>query len=264
MSQLTAKGVGFRRGERQILAGVDCRLEAGELIGIIGPNGAGKSTLLRLLAGLLPADAGQVWIDHEVLSQIAPRQRARAVGYLPQESPTHWPISVERLVTLGRLPHLAPWQPPAEADRLAVERALRQTGLLELRHRPVDQLSGGERARVMIARMLAGEPPILLADEPVASLDPAHQLDIMQLFADHCSNGGSAALVLHDLRLAAHYCQRLLLIDGGRLVAEGTPEQVLSKANLLRVFQLRPLTGKTAFSIGWARVEPPSPDRSSA
>ncbi|KRT55693.1 ABC transporter ATP-binding protein [endosymbiont of Ridgeia piscesae] len=261
MRRLEATGLVFKRASREILQGINCHLDTGELVGIIGPNGAGKSTLLRLLAGLLQADAGQVWIDHEVLSQIAPRQRARTIGYLPQESPAHWPISVERLVTLGRLPHLAPWQPPAEADRQAVERALRQTELQALRHRPVDQLSGGERARVMIARMLAGEPPILLADEPVASLDPAHQLDIMQLFADHCSNGGSAALVLHDLRLAAHYCQRLLLIDAGRLVADGAPEQVLSAANLLRVFQLRPLTGETAFSIGWTKADALGPDR---
>ena len=241
------ENVSIALGERTVVAGVSADLGGG-VIGLIGPNGAGKSTLVRAIAGLIPADGG-ILIDGAPIASMSLRDRARHIAYLPQGQSVHWPLTVERLVALGRLPHLAPFARPGDADAQAIERALERTELLPLRDRPIDELSGGERARVLLARALAVEAPLLLADEPLAALDPAHQIEVMALLRAEAARGATVIAVLHDLTLAARWCDRLLLIDQGSLVADGKPAEVLTADRIGAVY------GVSAF-IGEAQGEP--------
>jgi iron complex transport system ATP-binding protein len=231
-------------GGTNVVSGVSADL-AGGVIGLIGPNGAGKSTLVRAMAGLVPA-AGRILIDGAAVSALPPGERARRIAYLPQGQIVHWPLTIERLVALGRLPHLAPFARPGEADAHAIEQALVRTELRELRDRPIDQLSGGERARALLARALAVEAPLLLADEPLAALDPAHQIEVMALLREEAARGSTVIAVLHDLTLAARWCDRLLLIDGGRLVADGPPRAVLTSERIGSVYRVSAFIGEAA------------------
>ena len=231
-------------GGANVVSGVSADL-AGGVIGLIGPNGAGKSTLVRAMAGLVPAQ-GAILIDGARVSALSPSERARRIAYLPQGQTVHWPLTVERLVALGRLPHLAPFARPGEADARAIEQALARTELRELRDRPIDQLSGGERARALLARALAVEAPLLLADEPLAALDPAHQIEVMALLREEAARGATVIAVLHDLTLAARWCDRLLLIDRGRLVADGAPRSVLTPERIGSVYGVSAFIGEAA------------------
>jgi iron complex transport system ATP-binding protein len=210
-----------------------------QVIGLIGPNGSGKSTLLKAALGLVPLEAGGVTLAGRPLAAWKPVQRARRIGYLPQDRTVVWPVSVERLIALGRLPHLAPWQHPQPADVAAVARAMAETDVGHLRDRAVTSLSGGERARVLLARLLAGAPDILLADEPTAGLDPAHSLQVMAVFQRTAAAGRAVVVVLHDLTAAARFCDRLVLLDGGRVVADGLPANVLTPETLARHYHVR-------------------------
>ena len=232
-------------GGRQVVAGISTELTGG-LIGLVGPNGAGKSSLVRAIAGLVPSE-GTILIDGKRALPL--RERARRIAYLPQGQAVFWPVTVERLVALGRLPHLAPFARPAHTDHAAIERALTRTDLLDLRDRSIDELSGGERARVLLARALAVEAPLLLTDEPLAALDPAHQIEVMQLLRAEAARGAAVIAVLHDLTLAARWCDRLLLMDKGQLVADGAPREVLTAERIDAVY------GVSAF-IGEAEGEP--------
>lgn len=234
-------------GGRRIVEDISADLSGG-VTGLIGPNGAGKSTLVRAIAGLVPSE-GAILVDGTNVGSMPVGDRAKRIAYLPQGQAVHWPLTVERLVSLGRLPHLAPFARPGAADAAAIERALERTDLLDLGDRPVDQLSGGERARVLLARALAVEAPLLLADEPLAALDPAHQIDVMRLLRAEADRGATVIAVLHDLTLAARWCDRLLLIDRGRLIADGRPHDVLSAERIGTVY------GVSAF-IGEAGGEP--------
>jgi iron complex transport system ATP-binding protein len=255
---LNAEGLCFSRGERVILDLVDLQLARGEILGLIGPNGAGKSTLLRLLAGVLPVAEGSLSLNGHALDTLSRQERARRIAYLPQSHQVAWPLSVERLVELGRLPHLESWQQPGPKDRAIIERVIVQTDLLALRQRRFDTLSGGEQARVLLARALVTEPDILLADEPVAALDPAHQLDVMELLSDHCEKGHSVIVVLHDLTLAAHYCDRLQLLFEGSTLAEGLVEEVLSEVNLAQAYAIELSAPDESvclpFALPWRRL----------
>lgn len=233
MVMLSVTGLGVTLGGRKVLDGVDAQFAAGNLIGIIGPNGAGKSTLARAMLGLIAPSSGRASIDGEGVRTIARAALARRIAYLPQGQTLHWPLSVERLVALGRLPHLGPFSRMAEADRTAIDAAIAQTGMTDLRDRTATELSGGERARALLARALAVGAPALIADEPLAALDPGHQLQVMQLLKARADGCALVIAVLHDLTMAARYCGRLLLLDRGRLVADGTPADVL-KPELLR------------------------------
>jgi iron complex transport system ATP-binding protein len=231
-------------GGRRVVDRVSADL-AGGVIGLIGPNGAGKSTLVRAIAGLTPAE-GTVLIDDTPIALLPLRERALRIAYLPQGQAVHWPLTVERLVALGRLPHLAPFARPAAADADAIARALERTELVGLRDRPIDKLSGGERARVLLARALAVEAPLLLADEPLAALDPAHQIEVMALLRAEAARGATVIAVLHDLTLAARWCDRLLLIDEGRLVADGRPAEVLTADRIGAVYGVSAFIGEAA------------------
>lgn len=231
-------------GARRVVDTISADLGGG-LVGLIGPNGAGKSTLVRAIAGLLPAE-GAILIDGAPVGSLPLRDRARHIAYLPQGQAVHWPLTVERLVALGRLPHLAPFARPDAADAQAIERALERTELLALRDRPVDELSGGERARVLLARALAVEAPLLLADEPLAALDPAHQIEVMALLQAEAARGATVIAVLHDLTLAARWCDRLLLIDQGRLIADGEAADVLTADRIGAVYRVTAFIGEAA------------------
>jgi iron complex transport system ATP-binding protein len=233
---LTTQSLSVRLGGRRVLDAIDVTLGGGALIGVIGPNGAGKSTLARALLGLLAPDTGNVTLDGADVSGLASGMLARQVAYLPQSYAVHWPLSVARLVGLGRLPHLGPFSRIAPVDQEAIAAALRDTDTEHLAHRTATELSGGERARVMLARALATGAPALIADEPLTALDPGHQLEIMALLQAQARAGMLVVVVLHDLGLAARFCDRLLLLDGGRLVADGAPGDVLTDAALAQVY----------------------------
>ncbi|HET8726352.1 MAG TPA: ABC transporter ATP-binding protein [Alphaproteobacteria bacterium] len=239
MSLLAAENLTVRLGSRNVLTEVDFAIPRGKLIGLIGPNGAGKTTLLRTLAGLERPRVGRVTFDGVALGALNSTERARRLAYLSQGGDLHWPLSVARVVALGRLPHLEPWQQLKPADYAAIEAAMADCEITHLADRPAGRLSGGERARVMLARALAAEPDLLLADEPVAGLDPYHQLHVMELLAALARRGAGVVVVLHDLGLAARFCDRLALLAEGRMAALGTPDEVLQPDLLERVYGVR-------------------------
>jgi iron complex transport system ATP-binding protein len=241
VSALTAENVQVMLGGRPALRGAGLQLGRGEMAGLIGPNGAGKTTLLRVLAGLLRPEAGEVIIDGASLSSLPPQKRARLIAYLPQHQPVHWPLTAARLVALGRLPHLDPFRPPGPAEAAILGRVMEETGTAAFAARPVASLSAGERARVLLARALAVGAPFLLADEPVAALDPYHQLHVMELLQARAAAGTGVLVVLHDLTLAARFCTRLILLHQGEVAAEGPPRLVLNTERLKSVYQVEPL-----------------------
>ena len=219
------------------LSDITARLNPGEITAICGPNGAGKSTLLSCLAGLIAPTSGAVTLDGEPLGQIAPRERARCIGYLPQSPEVAWDVSVETLVSLGRLP----WKDaPAPETRAAIDEALAAMDLDALRARPVSQLSGGERARALMARVLATRPGWLLADEPLANLDLAYAAALVDRLRLQAAAGRGVVLVLHDLASAMNHADRVLVLADGSLVADGPPAAALSEDTIARVWQVDP------------------------
>jgi iron complex transport system ATP-binding protein len=229
---LVADGVTVRLGGRAVLDGLSVTLAAGQVTCIVGPNGAGKSTLMACLAGLRRPDRGAARLDAAQVLGLAPRIRARRIGFLPQTPEIAWAVEARVLVGLGRIPY-AGIGGPDRADRAAVARAIALTGVGALARRTVDTLSGGERARVLIARALAGEPEWLLADEPLAGLDPGHQIDVCDLFRRLAhQEGRGVAITLHDLPMAFRVADRVLVLAQGRLIADGAPADALSPAVL--------------------------------
>ncbi len=244
MTLLRLDRLGVRRGGRRVLDGVSLTLSGGEFVGLLGPNGAGKTTLLRAALGLLPHEG------HSSLAALSPRARARTAAFLPQGREIAWPVPVEALVALGRAPHGG-----ADPADPAVARALARMGLDGLRHRPATGLSGGEQARVLIARALAQEAPLLIADEPVAGLDPEAQLRTMRVFAELAREGRGVIVSIHDLGLAARHCSRLVMLSGGRLVADGPPRAVLTGERLAEVFGIRGFHAETPEGLVFQPLE---------
>ncbi|TCO70501.1 ABC transporter ATP-binding protein [Rhodovulum euryhalinum] len=240
MTGLVLSHLTVRRGPCPVVDDVSLDLRAGEFVGLIGPNGAGKTTLMRAALGLVRHRGSSS------LERMSAAERARTAAWLPQMREIAWPVSVEDLVALGRTPHLRPGQRLGEADRAAIGHALARMDLAGFEQRRATQLSGGEQARVLIARAVAQEAPVLIADEPIAGLDPAHQITTMRLFAGLAAEGRLVLTALHDLGLAARFCTRLVLLHRGRLEADGPPREVLSEANLARVFGLRAYLAETA------------------
>jgi iron complex transport system ATP-binding protein len=210
-------------------------LRGGELVALVGPNGAGKTTLMRALAGLVLAE-GTITLGGNSLETLRPGERARQVAYLPQGHIFHWSMQVASIVMLGRAPHADPFSSESPEDRAAVAHALATTETEVFAQRPVTTLSGGEKARVALARALATQAPVLLADEPTASLDPRHQLVVMELLRGAARGGNAILAILHDLTLAARFADRVLVMDRGRIVADGVPDEALSPERLASVF----------------------------
>jgi iron complex transport system ATP-binding protein len=232
MTLLSVDSLSVRLRTRPVLSDVSFSVGPRECVGLIGPNGAGKTTLLRAILGLVP-HSGQ-----SSLAALSPRDRGRAAAWMPQARDIAWPVSVETLVALGRTPHLSGLQGIGAADRAHVDAALATMGLDALRHRTATRLSGGEQAMVLIARALAQDTPLLMADEPIAGLDPANQISTMEVFAGLAEAGRAVIVSIHDLGLAARHCTRLILLGEGGIAADGPPDAVLTPDNLARIFHV--------------------------
>ena len=242
---------------RTVLRDVSLSLSSGHLVALVGPNGAGKTTLLRALAGLV-SSTGTVEVAGDRLSSLALRERAKRFGYLPQGHLVHWPLPAKDVVALGRYPHGA--TDPARLsprDEAAVLRAMQATNVVGFSERPVTELSGGERSRVALARVLAVEAPIVLADEPTASLDPHYQIDVMINLRSAADRGVLVVVVTHDLGLAARFADTVLVLSDGRLVAQGKPAEALSDqvmADVFRISAYRADYRNEAVILPWAGI----------
>jgi iron complex transport system ATP-binding protein len=234
-----ARGVTFSYpgADRPALDGVDWTVARGAVHAALGPNGSGKSTLLRVLLGALPPSAGEVHFEERPLGGWTRRDLARRVGVVPQVEEHVFPATVRELVAMGRYPHLGPFRPEGAADRDAVADALARCDLVSLGDRPLATLSGGERQRARIARALAQQPRVLVLDEPSASLDVRHEMEIFELLAGLARDGVTVVLVTHNLNLAARYAADLLLLDRGRVAAAGEPAAVLTRETVERVYR---------------------------
>ena len=254
---LTAQHLDVRLAGRAVLNDISLSLVSGHLVALVGPNGAGKTTLLRALAGLLPSD-GAIHVGGAALASLSLRERARRFAYLPQGHIVHWPLPARDIVALGRYPHGATDPARLSAkDRDAVLRAMRATDVVEFSDRRVTELSGGERSRVALARVLAVEAPVILADEPTASLDPRYQLDVMKTLRAAADQGVLVIVVTHDLGLAARFADHLLVLSQGRLVAEGAPAAALSAqvmADVFRVSAYRAEFERADVIVPWAEI----------
>jgi iron complex transport system ATP-binding protein len=257
MTLLTAQNLGVSLTGRTVLADVGLSLSAGHLVALVGPNGAGKTTLLRALAGLVPS-SGAVHIRGDALSTLPLRERARRFAYLPQGHVVHWPLPARDIVALGRFPHGVTdpaRMSPKDID--AVSRAMQAADVVEFADRRVTELSGGERSRVALARVLAVEAPVILADEPVASLDPRHQIDVMKTLRAAADGGALVIVVTHDLGLAARFADYVMVLSQGKLVSQGAPADALSEAVMHDVFRISAYRAEhqgEAVIVPWADV----------
>jgi iron complex transport system ATP-binding protein len=262
MMDIEAKGIAARYGDTIVLQGIDFRAASGEMVGLIGPNGSGKTTLLRILANLRAADAGGVLYSGKTATEVGRRDLARRVAYLAQGGDVHWPMRADALVALGRLPHREPFARNDAADRAAVTRAMEAADVVHLRDRTMRQLSGGERMRILLARALAVEGEFLLADEPTAALDALHQLQLMTLLRATVRTGHGVIVVLHDLALAMRFCDRLVLLAEGRVLAHGSANEVLTDDLLRRAYGIDVVRGErdgVPYLLPWsASAETPS------
>ena len=237
-ASLTVQNMSVALGDRTVIHHLSATLQGGHLVALVGPNGVGKTTLLRAVAGLIPS-SGAIHVNGVALSNLSLKERAKQFGYLPQGHVVHWPLRVRDVVALGRYPHGA--TDPArlsDNDAAAVSRAIKAADVTSLAERRVTELSGGERSRVALARVLAVEAPVVLADEPTASLDPRYQLDIMNVLRSVANTGSLVIVVTHDLSLAARFADTVLVLSDGRLVAQGAPEHALSDAIMADVFRV--------------------------
>jgi iron complex transport system ATP-binding protein len=245
VSTLSATAVRVRLREREILHDVSARFERGRVTVLLGPNGAGKTTLLNCLAGLRTPQSGEVRLDDIEVTALDLRTRARRIGLLPQNGEVHWDVDVAALVALGRFPHRGRWGENDE-DKRAVLRAMAATDVTQFADRTVTSLSGGERSRVLLARVLAGQPDWLLADEPLASLDPAHQLDVLDQLRTVAASGAGVIVVLHDLSHAARVADDVVLMREGKIVAQGARDDVLAASQLREAFRIEVHVGRAS------------------
>ncbi len=236
--QFTAANLCVALNARSIIRDCSFSMRAGEFITIIGPNGAGKTTLLRALAGLIPY-SGSLALDGVELSQITAASRAKQIGYLPQNGSVHWPMRVRDVVALGRLPFGAMLQRLSAGDEALVQKALRDCDVAHLEDTAATELSGGELSRILFARVLASDTPVILVDEPTASLDPAHQISIMQLMARAAKAGRMVVSVSHDISLAVQHATRMIALERGFIAGDGSPIDLLDSGVLQRIFGVR-------------------------
>ncbi|MGB4865851.1 MAG: ABC transporter ATP-binding protein [Hyphomicrobium sp.] len=233
---LSAESIRVSLGGRCVLENFSTRIGGGEFVAVVGANGAGKSTVLKALAGLITPDEGRVRLDGRLLPDIPARELARAVAYLPQDRTVHWALGASRVVALGRLPHRSFAAAESATDQAAIDAAMVRMDVMPFAQRPIVTLSGGERARVLVARALAQEARFLIADEPTAGLDPAHSLHLFEEFSRLACDGNTVITAIHDLSMALRYAHRVILLSGGRCIADGPAAAVLNNDLLAQAF----------------------------
>ncbi|MFP8954963.1 heme ABC transporter ATP-binding protein [Natrialbaceae archaeon A-arb3/5] len=246
---ISVTDVSLSFGDLSVLEEVSLTIETGEFVGLVGPNGAGKTTLLRAISGALEPDSGAVEIDKTDVHGVSSRESSRLVAVVPQDTSLSFSFPVRDVVEMGRHPHRSRFSPPDAADRVAVEDALDRTRTTDLADRPIDEVSGGQRQRVVLARAIAQGTPALVLDEPTASLDINHQVETLELVRELVEDGRTAVAAIHDLDLAARYCDRLVLLADGGVHAAGSPADVLTADDLAATFDANatvttnPITG---------------------
>jgi iron complex transport system ATP-binding protein len=235
-ARIAVDDVAVSFGDADVLDGVSLAVDPGEFVGVVGPNGAGKTTLLRTMTGALEPSRGTVTVDGAALDERSSKAASRLVAVVPQDTSLSFSFDVRTVVEMGRYPHRSRFSPPDEADRAAVDRALERTRIAEFADRSIDEVSGGERQRVVLARAVAQETPVLLLDEPTASLDINHQIETLELVSDLVREGRTAVAAIHDLNLAARYCDRLVALSEGTVLDSGPPQSVLTAETLKSAF----------------------------
>ncbi len=249
---ITVEDLSVSLGGTPVLDGVSFEVPEGSFTAVVGPNGAGKTTLLQTLNGVRRPDAGRVTVDGREVGSLSARECARLVATVPQDTSLGFDFAVRDVVAMGRTPHRGRFDRTEPSDREAVERALERACIVHLADRPVGAVSGGERQRVLLARALAQAAPVLLLDEPTASLDINHQVGTLELVSGLVEDGRTALAAIHDLDLAARYCDALVVLSEGRVLAAGPPDDVLSTEVVERAFDVRvavrsnPVTGTPA------------------
>ncbi|MEM9287415.1 MAG: ABC transporter ATP-binding protein [Pseudomonadota bacterium] len=249
MTKLDVQDITVKVGATPLVKQASFTLQPGELVALVGPNGAGKTSLLRASLGLEPVSTGISQVNGRDVTALSPSARAKAIAYLPQQRPLAWPSRVRDIALLGRFAYGASPGRITARDQTAVSAAMEKADIGHLADRRADTLSGGELARVHIARALAAQAPILIADEPTAALDPRHQLRVMDVIKAYVSDGGAVLVVLHDIILAAHYASRIIWMQSGKIVADGPPRETLTTDRMADVFGV-----KAAVSGGTLRV----------
>jgi iron complex transport system ATP-binding protein len=254
---LFVENLSVAHGGREILRGVSFEVRRGELLMVVGPNGAGKTTLLKAVAGLLPFSGRIAW-DGKALAQVGAGRPPGMIAYLPQGHVAHWPLAVRDVVAIGRAPYASSLTGLSTTDEAAIDDAMAATDVTPLAARTVTTLSGGERARVMLARALAVGAPLLLADEPATSLDPKHQLEVMRVLGERALAGDTVIATSHDLMLAARFATRVLVLNEGRVAAFDAPQAALTPASMRKVFGIEVRlfeAGGMAFPVPWELSE---------
>ncbi|MDX3849123.1 ABC transporter ATP-binding protein [Streptomyces sp. AK02-01A] len=247
-ARLRIEGLSYGTGGRRLVDGADLTAAPGETVGLVGPNGSGKTTLLRCVYGTLRPTRGRALLDGDDLHTMTPKARARRVATVPQDGRTDFELTVREVVAMGRSPHKRFWEPDTAADEALAAAALERVGIAALAGRAFPSLSGGERQRALVARALVQRPSLLVLDEPTNHLDIRYQLDVLSLVR---GSGTTNLLALHDLNLAAYYCDRIYVLQAGRIVASGTPREVLTAELLQTVYGVKaevsthPVTGAT-------------------
>ncbi len=235
---MTLNGIHVSIDKKQLLHDINLHLPEGKLIGLIGPNGAGKSTLMKLLAGVLTKNSGEYLFYDQPIERISLQERAKKIGYLAQSSSLSWPLSVKQIIALGRLPYQSYFTDLTQEDQKHINLAMTHTDTKILEDRIANTLSGGELTRVLLARVLAGEPECVIADEPIASLDPYHQLQVIEILQALTRQGKTVIVSLHDLNIALRFCDTLVLLENGKVKATGNPKDVASLENIRETYQV--------------------------
>lgn len=269
---LACAALGFAYGERRVLDAVSLTVAPGEIVGLLGPNGAGKSTLVRVVSGVLGGYTGRVLLGGSELAALSRREVARRVAVVPQEPRFDFPFTVLEIVLMGRHPHLSGLAFEAAEDLALARAALARAGAAELADRPIERLSAGERQRVVFARALAQAAPLLLLDEPVSFLDLRYQVELFDRVRELAAEGRAVLAVLHDLNLAAEYCDRVVLLKQGRVIAQGPTAEALSYLHLKAAYEtevyvdvndltgglvVTPLSGRAQARLAAARAGQP-------
>jgi iron complex transport system ATP-binding protein len=255
VTKLSLSNIGLSITSKVILESINLELNSGELVVLLGANGAGKSSVLRSALGLVPVSTGESLIDEKLVTTLSSANRAKKVAYLPQKRPLAWPIKVFDVVSLGRYAYGVNLGRLKNDDLELVESAITNCGLEQLRNRRVDTLSGGEAARVHVARAFAANAALLLADEPTAALDPKHQLDVMQLIRRYVDMGGGALVVGHEASLAARFADRLVWMRDGGIIADGTVKETMTAAMMAEIYGVSAQIGEVAGHINVSIID---------